>query len=62
MYGEEGAFMLTHGTRMHENYYLKWSQTWPLFFIFYRGKPEDSEENPLLSLLLFLSFFFLVSP
>ena len=53
-----GAFMRMHETRMHENYGLKWSQTWPLFFIFYRGKPEDPEENPLLPRLLFLSFFF----
>ena len=56
-----GAFMLMHETRMHEDYDLKWSQALPLFFIFYRGKPEDPEENPLLSLLLFL-FFFLLSP
>ena len=27
--------MIMHETRMHENYDLKWSQTWPLFFIFY---------------------------
>ena len=29
------AFMLMHERRMHENYDLKWSQIWPLFFIFY---------------------------
>ena len=28
---------------MYENYDLKWSQAWPLFFVYYRGK---SEENP----------------
>ena len=30
-------------SRMHENFDLKWSQTWPLFFIFYReqiAKPQ----------------------
>ena len=26
-------------------------------FLFFIGKPEDPEENPLLSVLLFLSFF-----
>ena len=51
------AFMLMHETRMHENYDLKWGQTWPHFFIFYRRKREDPEKNPLLSRLLFLSFF-----
>ena len=56
------AFMLMHETTMHENYDFKWSRKRPFFFIFYRGKPEDPEENPLLSRLLFLSFFFLLSP
>ena len=56
-WGGGGAFMLMHETTMHENYDLKWSRTRPFFFIFYRGKPEDPEENPLLSRLLFLSFF-----
>ena len=55
--GGGGAFMLMHETRMKENYDLKWSQTWPLIFIFYRGKPE---ENPSFSSTLF--FFFLLSP
>ena len=55
--GGGGAFMLMHETRMKENYDLKWFQTWPLFFIFYTGKPE---ENPSFSSTLFL--FFLLSP
>ena len=59
--GGGGAFMLMHETRMDENYDLKWCQTWPLFFLFYRGKSEDQEEKPSSFSLLFLSFF-LLSP
>ena len=29
------SFMLMHKMSMHENYDLKWSQTWPLFFVFF---------------------------
>ena len=45
--------MLMHETRIYENYDLKWSKPWPLFFrFFYRGKPEEPEK----SLFLFYSF------
>ena len=31
--GGGGGFFM-HETRIYENYDLKWSKTWPLFFIF----------------------------
>ena len=43
--GGGGGLVLMHETRMHENYDLRWSQTWPLFFYFLQteagGKPSS---------------------
>ena len=53
-----GAFMLMHETRMHENYNLKWSQTWPLFFIFVEG----NRRKTLFFLFYSFCLFFRLSP
>ena len=56
MDGGGGAFMLMHETSMHENYDLKWSQTWPLFF-WPLGGPGGKPSS-----FYSFCFFFLPSP
>ena len=60
--GGGGAFMRMHETRMHENYDLKWSQTWPLFFYFLQRETGGLGGKPSSFSSTLFVFFFLLSP